>query len=89
MHARDVFSCDNVHTRVIYCYVCVRAEGRQLAGIILDNWAQGRQKAVWLSVSADLKNDAERDLRVRHPKEQLQLQLLLPKTECTVSALLQ
>ena len=38
-------------------------KGRQLAGIIFDNWQQGHKKAVWLSVSADLKFDAMRDLR--------------------------
>jgi P-loop containing NTP hydrolase pore-1 len=26
-----------------------------------DNWQQGRKKAVWLSVSSDLKHDAARD----------------------------
>jgi P-loop containing NTP hydrolase pore-1 len=26
-----------------------------------DNWHQGRKKAVWLSVSSDLKEDAARD----------------------------
>ena len=35
-------------------------KGRQSAGIILDNWMQGRRKAVWIS-KADLIEDARRD----------------------------
>lgn len=38
-------------------------KGRQLAGIIFDNLCRGRKKHIWLSVSTDLKCDAERDLR--------------------------
>ena len=37
-------------------------KGRQLAGLILENFQQGRKKAVWLSASADLHIDARRDL---------------------------
>lgn len=37
-------------------------KGRQLAGLIKGNCAQGRFKAVWLSASADLALDAHRDL---------------------------
>ena len=37
-------------------------KGRQLAGLIKENCAQGRFKAVWLSASADLALDAHRDL---------------------------
>lgn len=36
-------------------------KGRQLAGIIMDNFLQGRKKAVWISDSAELINDAKRD----------------------------
>ncbi|MBD2682942.1 MULTISPECIES: strawberry notch family protein [Nostoc] len=36
-------------------------KGRQCAGIILDNWCQGRQKAIWVSKSAALIEDARRD----------------------------
>lgn len=36
-------------------------KGRQVAGIILDNWCQGRTKAVWVSKSAALIEDARRD----------------------------
>lgn len=37
-------------------------KGRIASGIILNNYLQGRKKAVWLSVSSDLQYDAERDL---------------------------
>jgi hypothetical protein len=38
-------------------------KGRTIAGIIFENYLKGRHKAVWISVSNDLKYDAERDLR--------------------------
>lgn len=38
-------------------------KGRTIAGIIYENWLNGRKKAIWLSVSTDLKFDAERDLK--------------------------
>lgn len=36
-------------------------KGRTIAGIIYENYLLGRKKALWLSVSNDLKYDAERD----------------------------
>ncbi len=36
-------------------------KGRQVAGIILDNWLKGRRRAVWMSVSDRLLEDAQRD----------------------------
>ncbi|MCX5518566.1 strawberry notch family protein [Kaistia defluvii] len=36
-------------------------KGRQSAAIILDNWLQGRRKAVWISKSDKLLEDAQRD----------------------------
>ncbi len=36
-------------------------KGRQSAGIILDNWMQGRRKALWISKSDKLIEDAQRD----------------------------
>ena len=36
-------------------------KGRQISGIILDNFRQGRQKAVWISRSSNLFQDAIRD----------------------------
>lgn len=37
-------------------------KGRTIAGIIFENYLKGRKKAIWVSVSNDLKYDAERDL---------------------------
>ena len=37
-------------------------KGRVLAGIIADNWNQGRDRAIWLSVNNDLLESARRDL---------------------------
>ena len=37
-------------------------KGRQLAGLLLENHRRGRRRHVWLSVSADLAEDARRDL---------------------------
>ena len=36
-------------------------KGRQSAGIILDNWMKGRRKALWISKSDKLIEDAQRD----------------------------
>jgi hypothetical protein len=36
-------------------------KGRQAAGILLDNWLRGRRKAVWISKSDKLIEDAQRD----------------------------
>ncbi|XP_056373366.1 protein strawberry notch homolog 2 isoform X3 [Hyla sarda] len=38
-------------------------KGRTVSGIILQNFLMGRKKALWFSVSNDLRCDAERDLR--------------------------
>lgn len=38
-------------------------KGRTIAGIIYENYLCGRKKSIWLSVSTDLKLDAERDLK--------------------------
>ncbi len=37
-------------------------KGRVLAGIILDNWLQGRRRALWFSVNNDLIESTRRDL---------------------------
>jgi hypothetical protein len=37
-------------------------KGRVLAAIIVDNWIQGRTRALWLSVNNDLLESARRDL---------------------------
>ena len=36
-------------------------KGRQVAGILLDNWLKGRRRAVWVSKSDKLIDDAQRD----------------------------
>ena len=36
-------------------------KGRQVAGILLDNWLKGRRRAVWISESDKLIEDAQRD----------------------------
>src|SRR5713226_8091917 len=36
-------------------------KGRQVAGILLDNWLQGRRRALWVSKSDKLIEDAQRD----------------------------
>jgi predicted RNA methylase len=36
-------------------------KGRQIAGILLDNWLKGRRRAVWISKSDKLIEDAQRD----------------------------
>jgi hypothetical protein len=38
-------------------------KGRQVAGIILDSWLKGRRRAVWISKSDKLLEDAQRDWR--------------------------
>ena len=35
-------------------------KGRQLAGIVYDNWLRGRRRHLWVSVSADLCVDGAR-----------------------------
>ncbi|MET4259726.1 putative RNA methylase [Bradyrhizobium sp. S3.12.5] len=36
-------------------------KGRQVAGILVDNWLKGRRRAVWISKSDKLIEDAQRD----------------------------
>ena len=36
-------------------------KGRQVAGIVLDNWLKGRRRAIWVSKSDKLLQDAQRD----------------------------
>ena len=40
---------------VFYVFVCL--------GVIYENYLKGRKRAIWVSVSNDLKYDAERDLK--------------------------
>ena len=36
-------------------------KGRQVAGVLLDNWSRGRRRAIWVSKSDKLLEDAQRD----------------------------
>ncbi|WP_425287466.1 strawberry notch-like NTP hydrolase domain-containing protein [Pelagibacterium halotolerans] len=36
-------------------------KGRQVAGVVLDNWMKGRRRALWISKSETLIEDAQRD----------------------------
>ncbi|KAG1681531.1 hypothetical protein FOA52_014037 [Chlamydomonas sp. UWO 241] len=38
-------------------------KGRQIAGTIIDSYARGRRRALWISISSDLHIDAQRDFR--------------------------
>lgn len=38
-------------------------KGRELAGIALDNWNQGRKRVLWMSINYDLVPSTERDLK--------------------------
>ena len=38
-------------------------KGREVSGVILDNWNKGRKKAVWFSANRKLFKDAKRDWR--------------------------
>jgi hypothetical protein len=38
-------------------------KGREVAGIILDNWRQGRKQALWVTEKQKLYDDAKRDIR--------------------------
>lgn len=43
-------------------------KGRQVAGILLDNWLKGRQRALWISKSDTLIEDARRDWSALGPE---------------------
>ena len=43
-------------------------KGRQVAGILLDNWLKGRRRAVWVSKSDKLIEDAQRDWSALGPE---------------------
>lgn len=69
-------TCDKVDAAADDCETAVRFrkgwflgdgtgadKGRQVAGIVLDNWLKGRRRAVWISKSDKLLEDAQRDWR--------------------------
>lgn len=44
-------------------------KGRSIAGLIFENYLQGRGRSIWLSASDDLRKDAERDVSAIIPTE--------------------
>ncbi|WP_309751521.1 strawberry notch family protein [Novosphingobium sp.] len=69
-------TCDKVEAAPDDCATAIRfrkgwflgdgtgaGKGRQVAGIVLDNWLKGRRRAVWISKSDKLLEDAQRDWR--------------------------
>ncbi|KMO30739.1 strawberry notch family protein [Methylobacterium aquaticum] len=62
-------------------------KGRQVAGIILDNWMQGRRRALWISKSDALLEDARRDWRHlgREPLQIVPLSRFAPGKPVTLS----
>ena len=63
-------------------------KGRQIAGIILDNFMQGRTKAVWISKNNDLYGDAIRDWTAttgRSKEEVLNHSKIKPKDKISLS----
>lgn len=38
-------------------------KGREIAGVLLDNWNQGRRKQVWITFNSSLFEDARRDVK--------------------------
>ena len=69
-------TCDKVEAAPDDCETAIRfrkgwflgdgtgaGKGRQVAGIVLDNWLKGRRRAVWISKSDKLLEDAQRDWR--------------------------
>ena len=57
-----IFGDDGVRSGFLLGDGAGMGKGRQIAGIIYDNYIRGRKKHVWLSASADLADDARRDL---------------------------
>ena len=43
-------------------------KGREIAGIIMDNWNKGNRKAIWVSKNAPLFKDAQRDVKAVWPE---------------------
>lgn len=44
-------------------------KGRSIAGLIFENYLQGRGRSIWLSANDDLRKDAERDISAIIPTE--------------------
>lgn len=61
--AHNIFFCDGFRAGFLIGDGAGVGKGRTIAGIIVENFIQGRDRAIWFSVSNDLKYDAERDLK--------------------------
>lgn len=61
-------------------------KGREIAGIILDNWLKGRKKAVWISVNAELFPSAVRDWTALSGTKEQMIQLSDFKSGTAVTA---
>lgn len=46
----------------VFLYYKGVGKGRQIAGLMFENYLKGRVKALWVSISKDLQHDARRDL---------------------------
>ena len=58
----EQFTPDGKRKAIIHAHGTGAGKTRIAAGVILDNWQQGRKKALWFSVSHALKKDAIGDL---------------------------
>lgn len=59
----NTFNCQNPRPGFLIGDGAGVGKGRTIAGIIYENFLKGRKQAIWISVSSDLKIDAERDLK--------------------------
>lgn len=50
------------HDMSAWCAGAGVGKGRTIAGLILENWRCGRHRHLWISIGADLKVDARRDM---------------------------
>lgn len=58
----EQFTPDGKRKAIIHAHGTGAGKTRIAAGVILDNWQQGRKKALWFSVNRELKKDAIGDL---------------------------
>lgn len=49
--------------RSLVCWSAGVGKGRQIAGLILEHKLTGGKRCLWISVSNDLRYDAQRDLK--------------------------
>lgn len=61
-------------------------KGREIAGVLLDNWGKGRHKAVWVSENQKLFNDATRDWKALGQDPKRLFNLTKVKAESSITA---